>query len=112
MQDDQTEAPSSVGQEGDRHFELPRVREVRPGSCQLPADSETADAARSPSAGTEAARTKAQTATSEPPLADELGGAFQRRWEQVQILFLDQAARSGRVRKQIGRQPRLVRPTP
>jgi hypothetical protein len=108
VQDDQTEAPSSVGQAGDRQFELPRVREVRRDSCQMPVDPETADAARSPSAGTEAAGAKPQPVTSEPLLPDELGGAFQRRWEQVQILFVDQAARSGRVRKRIGHQPQVA----
>ncbi len=50
--DDQTQAPPSVGRERNRHFELPRVvREVTSESRELPADAEAADP--SPSAETE-----------------------------------------------------------
>jgi hypothetical protein len=52
--DDQTQAPPSVGRESNRHFELPRVvREVASESRHLPADVEAADSSPSPSDDTE-----------------------------------------------------------
>lgn len=66
MQDDQIQAPGSVRPDSDRHFELPRVREIRPESHPLPADGAATGSSPSPTAEAEAPGVKAQTAIGEP----------------------------------------------
>jgi hypothetical protein len=98
VQDDQSRRIPNAGQESDRHFELPVVREMRPDSPLLPDDSESADRSPSSSAETETLWSKPDGPSGESTVA-ELGDTFERRWEQVQTRFLGQAARGSRPQK-------------
>jgi hypothetical protein len=112
VQDDRTRPIPNAGQLSDRHFELPVVREVRPDSPQVrpdspqvrpdsppaPGDCESADRSPSSSAETETLWSQPDGPPGEPPVA-ELSDTFERRWEQVQTRFVDQAARGSRLHK-------------
>jgi hypothetical protein len=94
VQEDRTHPTSSVGRQSDRHFELPRVRELRPEPAQPPSDAEAEDGSSrsSPRRQGRSSDGGDDAALSEPPGALRRD-AFQRRWERVQARFVDQAAR-------------------
>ncbi len=92
MKDDQAHPTPGASPQSGRSFELPRVRELRPYPRQPPADAEAEDhsppsflGAEEPSSNDDAA-----TDASRPTGRRD---TFQRRWEQVQARFVDQAAR-------------------
>lgn len=93
MQDDQTQPTPRDGRERTRHFELPEVHELRPVPDQRPAAAAAADGSPSSSRG-RVMRSEDDAATDDPLAAGlRLRDTFQRRWEQVQARFVDQAAR-------------------
>lgn len=92
MPDDQAHPTPSAGPQSGRHFELPQVRELRPEPGQPLSDVEAADCSTLSTPGAEDFGSNDVAATSDP-LAAEGRDTFQRRWEQVQARFVDQAAR-------------------
>lgn len=94
MKDDQADPTPGASPHRGRYFALPRVRELRPDSVQPPADAEAEAEDRAPPSfpGEEEPRSKDDAAT-EASRPTERRDTFQRRWEQVQARFVDQAAR-------------------
>jgi hypothetical protein len=116
VQDDDTQPRRSASSEGDHQFELPHsVREVRPEPGHPPAQAAAGSTSPAPLAEPPLAEpplaeptpaeepapaAELEAGGGERPLASEMSAAFQRRWEDVQTLFL---ARSGRGRLTTGR---------
>lgn len=92
MNDDEAHPTPSASPQSGRSFELPRVRELRPEPGRPRADAEAEDRS-SPSFPGEkepGSNDDAATGASRPSGRRD---TFQRRWEQVQARFVDQAAR-------------------
>lgn len=91
MQDNQAHPTPSADPQSGRRFELPLVSELRRAG-QPPVDAEAANYSHS----SVVAREELSSMTSPPPATRSRWSpsyTFQRRWEQVQARFVDQAAR-------------------
>ncbi len=103
MQDDETQVRRGDTPEAERHFETPRlVREIHPESRQPPAQSEAARPSPSSSVEPPPPPSKVDPSTGERPQPSELTATFQRRWEEVQAVFV---ARGSRGARRIGGHP-------
>jgi hypothetical protein len=95
MQDDESHVRRADRPGTDRQFEAPLVHEVRPGAHAPPTGSGAADPLSSPAQDPAALAAEAETGVGQGAARSELS-AFQRRWEEVQTLFV---ARSRRARR-------------